>query len=142
MLSLTEVLRILKVLIVTNNTLVREACGENGTNAFFRVEVHYVDGDVELLLLKVRDMVYEGYPLLSHPLPSSMRMIYSPYRSVMLGASIGKLDSWYAETIEDSLRKYRRSTEYRISNRVNDEDYKWMDMQLLSAAFKEPRPYN
>ena len=142
MLSLTEVLRILKVLIVTNNTLVREACGENGTNAFFRVEVHYVDGDVELLLLKVRDMVYEGYPLLSHPLPSSMRMIYSPYRSVMLGANIEELDPWHAETIEDSLWKYRRSTENRIPNIVNDEDYKWADMQLLLATLKEPRSFN
>jgi len=129
-------------LVITNNPLVREACGKNATDDFFRVEARYVDGDVEHLLLKVRDMVHEGYPLLSHPLPASIRMIYSPYRSVMLGASIGELDLWYAETIEDSLRKYRRGTEYRIPTRVNDEDYKWMDMHLLSAALKEPRPFS
>ena len=132
----------MNVLIITNNPLVREACGENAADAFFRVEVHYVDGDVELLLLKVRNMVYEGYPLLSHPLPASIRMIYSPYRSVMLGANIEGLDTWHAETAEDSLRKYRRSTENRILNRVNDEDYKWADMQLLLSALKEPRSFN
>ena len=132
----------MNVLIITNNPLVREACKKNAENVFFRVETHYVDGDVELLLLKVRDMVYEGYPLLSHPLPASMRMIYSPYRSVMLGAGIEELDPWHAETIEGSLRKYRRSTENRISNRINDEDYKLVDMQLLLATLKEPRSFS
>ena len=126
----------MKILIVTNNRLVCETRG--------REETVYVDGDVESLLLKVRDMVYEGYPLLSHPLPASIRMIYSPYRSVMLGADSGKLDPWHAETIEDSLRKYRLGTEHRIldsPDSANDEKYKWMDMQLLSAALKEPLPF-
>ena len=125
----------MQVLVVTNNPLVRETCEE--------MKICYVDGSVENLLLKVRNMVHEGYPLLSHPLPASIRMIYSPYRSVVLGAVSGggKPDPWHVEVIEDSLMKYRRSTEHRIPDSANDEEYKWMDMQLLTAALKEPRPF-
>ena len=129
-------------LVTTNNPLVREAHGENAADVFSRVEICYVDGDVESLLLKIRDMVYEGYPLLSHPLPSSMRMIHSKYRSVLLGTRRGELDPLHAEIAEDSLGKYRRAAGHRIPENANDDEYKWLDMQLLSATLKEPRPFS
>ena len=118
----------LEKVVLTNNPLVRDT---------FEKTI-YVDNCVEGLLVKVRDMVYEGYPLLSHPLPASMRMIYSPYRSVMIGASKGKPDAMHAEIAETSLLKYRQNTNHRTPDRKNDEDYKRIDIQLLSVALSEP----
>ena len=86
-------------------------------------------------------MIYEGYQLLSHPLPASIRTISSPYRSIMLGAISRKLDPWHAEVAEESLRKYRQTMEHRVPDKTNAEDFAWIDMQLLSAALKEPRPF-
>ena len=136
-----EVLCVLKILIVTNNRLVHETYGSSAACTVCSVKTCYVDGDVESLLIKVRDMVHEGYPLLSHPLPASIRMIYSPYRSVMLGAISGKLEPWHVKTIEDSLTKYRRSTGHRALDSASEAEYKWMDMQLLTTAMNEPLPF-
>ena len=118
-----------------------EVCRKSAADALFHVEASYIDGTVENLLLKVRDMVYEGYPLISHPLPSSIRMFYSPYRSVILGAAPGSLDPWHAETAEECLKKYRQITGRRTPDKINAEAYQWMDMQLLAAALAEPRPF-
>ena len=107
----------------------------------FGVEICYTEENVLSLLQRVRDMIYEGYPLLSHPLPASIRTIYSPYRSVMIGAISGELDPWHTEIAEDSVRKYRQTMEHRAPDKANAEDYAWMDMQLLSVALKEPRPF-
>jgi len=107
----------------------------------FGVEICYSEEDALRLLQRVRDLVYEGYPLLSHPLPASIRIIYSPYRSVMVGVVSGKLDPWHTEMVEESVRKYRQTMEHRTPDKANAEDYAWMDMQLLSAALKEPRPF-
>ena len=106
----------------------------------FGVEICYLAVEVLNLLEKVRDLIYEGYPLLSHPLPASIRIIYSPYRSVMIGAVSGKLDPWHAEMAEESVRKYRQTMGYRTPDNTNAEDYAWMDEQLLSTALKESRP--
>ena len=120
-----------KVFVVTNNPFVATE---------LPVEVRYIDCDTEELLVSVRDMVYEGYPLMSHPLPSSIRMIYSPYRSVVLGAEAGAPDSWHVGIAEESLRKYRQNTGHRALDKISaeaGESYRWMDAQLLSVALKE-----
>jgi len=106
----------------------------------FGVEICYAKEDVLRLLQRVRDMIYEGYPLLSHPLPASIRAIYSPYRSVMVGAVLGKLDPWHTEIAEESVRKYRQIMGRRTADKAN-ADYAWMDLQLLLATLKEPRSF-
>jgi len=127
-------------MIITNNPLVRDIYSKNGSHMGFGVEICYLAVEVLNLLEKVRDLIYEGYPLLSHPLPASIRIIYSPYRSVMIGAVSGKLDPWHAEMAEESVRKYRQTMGYRTPDNTNAEDYAWMDEQLLSTALKESRP--
>ncbi len=66
---------ILKYRIVTNNPLVKLEL-EN---------LYFVEGSYEDVLIKVRDLIYEGIELISHPLGASMRMLYSPYRSIIVG---------------------------------------------------------
>lgn|GEM_PF-457520 len=126
-----------KTLIVTNNPVVYEAYRANSDAETFVAEIRWFDGDAEEILVKARDLVYEGYPLISHPLPASIRMIYSPYRSVVLGADAGALDAWHTGIIEESLAKYRQNTGHRTPDKKNAESYKWMDAQLLSVAIRE-----
>ena len=128
-------------LIITNNPLVRDTYAQGAPRADRNFEICYAEGDIQGLLLKVRDMVYKGHPLVSHPLPASIRMIYSPYRSVILGAVTGSLDPWHAEIAEESLRQYRQSTGHRTPDTANTRDYEWMDMQLLSSALEETQPF-
>ena len=116
-----------KSLIVTNNPLVREKY-EN---------VLFVEGSVEETLIKVRDLVHEGYELISHPLAASLRMMYSPFRSILVGRKLEKTDFLHAEIIEDSIIKHKMHNDHRKQDLVNSDDYQLVDLTLLEAALKE-----
>lgn len=114
-------------LIITNNPRVAEK----------HEHVFFIDGSVEETLVKVRDLVHEGYELISHPLPASLRMMFSPVRSVILGKKLEKMDFLAAEIIEDSVIKYRNHMNFRKVDYVNGEDYKTIDQILLESALQE-----
>jgi len=113
--------------VVTNNPMVEGDLGE----------VTVVDGSFEDVLLKVRDLVHEGHQLISHPIGASMRMLFSPYRSVLVGAERSETKEVYALTIESSIDTFRRSTTNRNVDYVNADDYARIDLELLKEAIKE-----
>lgn len=117
----------MKNLIVTNNPVV----AENNDHVLL------VDGSVEETLIKVRDLVQDGYELISHPLPASLRMMFSPYRSVILGRKLEKVDFLCAQIIEDSIIKYKNHMDFRNIDSANRNDYQKMDRLLLEAALSE-----
>jgi hypothetical protein len=117
----------LKNIIVTNNPSVAEK----------NADVIFIDGSVESTLIKVRDMVHEGHELISHPLPASLRMMFSPFRSVILSKCPGKVDFFCVEIIEDSIIKYKRHMSCRKMDRANADDYRKVDLLLLESALQE-----
>lgn len=117
----------MKSIIVTNNPVVAEKY-EN---------VLLINGSVEETLIRVRDMVHQGYELISHPLAASLRMMYSPYRSVILGKRHENVDFLCAEIIEDSIIKYKRHTDHRKKDMANRDDYQRIDLILLESALSE-----
>lgn len=117
----------MKYLIVTNNPAVA-ASQEN---------MLFVAGSAEETLIKVRDLVHAGYELISHPLAASLRLLFSPFRSVILGRKLTKVDACSARIIEDSIIKYKRHMDCRKPDAVHAEDYKMIDMILLEAALAE-----
>lgn len=122
-----EGISVMKYLIVTNNPSV----------AAKEEQILFVEGSVETTLIKVRDLVHEGYELISHPLAASLRMLFSPFRSVILGKKLEKADALSAVIIEDSIAKYKRHTDFRKNNPAHDEDYKMIDRILLETALAE-----
>ena len=129
----------MNIFVMTNNPLVKKSFEEGEEE--LRPDVKYFEGDAEALLIAVRDKIHSGCSLISHPLPASIRMIYSPYRTVILGAKGNKPDARHIEVIESSIIKYRQITEHRISDDANGEAYQWIDLQLFYAALKEPLPF-
>lgn len=117
----------MKSLIITNNPAVKDKYEK----------VIFINGSVEDTLIKVRDMVHQGYELISHPLAASLRMMYSPYRSVILGKQHEKVDPLYVEIIEDSIIKYKRHTDHRKKDEPNSDDYQKVDLVLLESALSE-----
>ncbi len=113
--------------VVTNNPLVGKDLGD----------MSFVEGSFEDVLIKVRDLVYEGHQLISHPIGASMRMLFSPYRSVLVGAERSEIREVYALTIESSMDTFRRSTANRNVDHVNADDYARIDLELLKEAIKE-----
>ncbi|MFY9140147.1 MAG: GrdX family protein [Thermacetogeniaceae bacterium] len=111
--------------IVTNNPIVRDKYSEN---------VLFIDGSVEQLLIKVRDLVHEGYELITHPLPASLRIMFSPYRSVIIGQKRGTADPLHVEIAEESVLKYKRQMSNREVDIKHNKDYQQIDLILLESA--------
>ena len=105
-------------------------------------DVIFVNGNFEDVLLRVRDLVHAGHELINHPLGASIRMFYSPYRSIIIGEKmIGQkeknINNIYVETIENSIENYRKHMEGRIPDTKNNEDYSLIDSELLVSALGE-----
>lgn len=113
--------------IVTNNFKVKDNYKD----------VLFIEGSFEDVLVKVRDLVHAGYELINHPLGASIRMLYSPYRSIIIGDKKEKINDIYVETIENSIENYRKHMELRKPDVVNGEDYSIIDSELLESALGE-----
>lgn len=119
--------------IVTNNPALRD----NYENLIF------VEGSYEDVLFKVRDLVHRGSELINHPLGASIRMFFSPYRSIIIREDVNEDKEFYINTIETSIESYKKQTEDRMTDVRNDEDYSLIDKQLLDSALEEfERIYN
>lgn len=116
-------------LIITNNPLVAEKY-EN---------VLWTAGSVEKTLIIVRDFIHQGYELVSHPLAASLRMLFSPYRSIVIGNKKAKLNFEHAQIIEDSIIKYKKHMDLRQTDEKTRDDYKKIDLLLLEAALNEEK---
>jgi hypothetical protein len=117
----------LKYLIVTNNPLLKRKSDN----------LYFVEGSYEDVLIKVRDLVYEGVELISHPLGASMRMMFSPYRSIILGEKSKEINLFHVETMENSIINYRKNLKARKLDWVHADDYALIDNELLKSTFKD-----
>ena len=115
-------------LIVTNNHLVDKQDNE----------VVIVNGEFKDVLKKVRDYIHQGYGLLTHPLPASIRMFHSPVRSIVLSNS-QDFDS--LNLIESSIEKYNHILGEREKKQKNIADYERIDLELLESSFEELNYY-
>lgn len=119
--------------IVTNNPTVKSNYKE----------VIFVEGSFEDVLFKVRDLVHTGFELINHPLGASIRMFFSPYRSIIIGKKSEKANETHIETIENSIANYKKHMKVRNPDIVNSEDYALIDNELLKSALEEyKRIYN
>ena len=73
-------------IIITNNPLIVEKLGQEYT-------VEYEDISYEDTLKKVRNYVYKGHELLTHPLSGSVKPNETPYKSVMVSEKATALNS-------------------------------------------------
>ncbi|WP_416199180.1 GrdX family protein [Sporanaerobacter sp.] len=112
--------------MVTNNPRVKDKY-EN---------VHFVEGSFLDVLISVRDLVHKDFVLVSHPLGASIRMLFSPYRSIIVGEKVEEIDVFSVEIIENSIISYKKHMEVRNADWDNKEDYQLIDNELLESTLK------
>ena len=71
-----------RIRIITNNPLVNEVLGE-----YYKVEF-YPDLGYRDILVKVRDLVYSGYELLTHPMAGSVKPNETMFKSIVVGTDL------------------------------------------------------
>ncbi len=113
-------------MIITNNPLVK--------NEYDNVK--YVNGSFLDVLITIRDMIHNGYVLVSHPLGASVRMLFSPYRSIVVGEKAGDINPFSLEIIENSIINYQKHMEKRDVDYKNAHDYSMVDKELLNSTLK------
>lgn len=111
-------------LIITNNPEVLK----------MPYKIEWIDGDFYDVLIKSRDLIYTKYKLVNHPLPASIRMFYSPIRSIILDK--GK-DNRSCQIISDSIEKYNKTMGKRKPDYKNQKDYEFIDKTLLTESLNE-----
>ena len=111
------------IVIVTNNSYVI-----NEYDNTINIEGEYLD-----VLYKVRDLTHLGYSLVTHPLAASIRMFYSPVRSVVMKKGFSERS---IEIIENSIEKYINTMGVRKLDYRNGEDYCTLDAVLLKEGIE------
>ena len=114
--------------IITNNPRVREHFSD-------RFEVHYYELAYKALLQKVRDMVQNGYRLLSHPLSGSVKPNETPYKSVMVSKDRGTTDAESVRIIEESIAACEKFAELdQVWTEDVLADFQMIDDTLIESA--------
>lgn len=117
--------------IITNNPNIKEY-----------TKINFVEGSFEDVLLRVRDLVHSGYGLISHPLGASLRMFFSPYRSIIVSDEKEKTNEMHVQTIENSIENYRKHMKERNPDIANKDDYALIDGELLKSSMEEYKRLN
>ena len=113
-------------MIITNNQRV----AENHQGAI------YINGDMNELYKKVRDFVYIGHKLHTHPLSASIGMLHSPVKSVILSDD-KHFDQSSMKIISESIQKYTILIGKRKPKMTRQSDYELLDLELTSTALGE-----
>ena len=115
-------------IIITNNIKVKEKYEET----------YFIDGLSKDVLIKVRDLIHQGYELISHPLPASIKIMSSPFRSIVITKEKKPtIDPLQWEVIENSIMKLRRYIKLNGIDSRHEDDYKKLDYLFLESALEE-----
>lgn len=115
-----------RYMVITNNPLVRSRLDDIH-------EVIYLELSYEELLKVVRDRIYEGHRLLTHPLSGSVKPKETPYKSVLISERKEKVDGESVRLIENAIlvcQKFQDKSKY-----YKEEVYK--DFQLVDWTLLE-----
>ena len=115
-----------KYMVINNNPLVRSRLDDTH-------EVIYLELSYEELLKVVRDRIYEGHRLLTHPLSGSVKPKETPYKSVLISERKEKVDGESVRLIENAIlvcQKFQDKSKY-----YKEEVYK--DFQLVDWTLLE-----
>ncbi len=93
-----------KTVMVTNNP----KCFQAFQKSF--ETIYMEEGTYWEVLVKARDLIYQKYDLLTHPLAGSVKPNQMPYRTILLADKQDDMDKFYLDCklIENSMDTYQK----------------------------------
>ncbi|MBQ4638186.1 MAG: GrdX family protein [Clostridia bacterium] len=118
-------------LIVTNNPMVARCLPDTYYVKLWE-QLNY-----EGILVKVRDYVYAGHKLYTHPLAGSVKPNETPYKSIVISQSKGKMSFDDAEMMSSAIETFRKFTP-RCRDLTSEmlRDFQLIDYTLLCGALE------
>lgn len=125
----------MKYFILTNNSLAAEEFAQTH-------DVRFVNGGLEDVFIRARDLIHEGAILLVHPLYGSVKPNETPFRSLLLregttGSNDGciKPDPESVRLIGNAISTSRK---FIVKKEITDprliQDFQVVDLSLLKSA--------
>ena len=106
--------------IITNNPLVRDCLSD-----WYQVDYHEIS--YREILVKVRDLVYSGYKLYTHPIAGSVKPNETPYKSIVVGKAPGEFSIEESNLMANAMITFDK---FKPLNVVYS-DYHLQDFQLI-----------
>lgn len=120
----------MKKLIVTNNPMVRERYSQ-------QYDLKYEETSFVGVLKQVRDLVHRGYRLLTHPLSGSIKPNETPYKSVLLEESTGKIDEFSVRVIEEAVLICDKFSQKKYPYKKDvTRDFQFVDLTLFESGLE------
>ena len=120
----------MKKLIVTNNPMVREKYSQ-------QYDLKYEETSFVGVLKQVRDVVHRGYRLLTHPLSGSIKPNETPYKSVLLEESTGKIDEFSVRVIEEAVLTCDKFSQKKYPYKKDvTRDFQFVDLTLFESGLE------
>ena len=115
--------------IITNNPLVKECVPEQ-----YLVEFHEGIGYRDVLVL-VRDLVYAGHRLYTHPLAGSVKPNETPYKSIVVSRLPKKMEHEEAMLISSAIETFDKFKPigWKLAER-HLRDFRLIDYTLLCGT--------
>ena len=118
-----------RIRIITNNPLVKTVLSDWYTVEYYE-GISYRD-----VLVKVRDMVYSGYELMTHPMAGSIKPNETMFKSIVVGTDMKRAEIEHCNLMMNALitcDKFKptgiKYSEYHI------KDFQLIDYTLLCGA--------
>lgn len=120
----------MKKLIVTNNPMVRERYSQ-------QYDLKYEETSFVGVLKQVRDLVHRGYRLLTHPLSGSIKPNETPYKSVLLEESTGKIDEFSVRVTEEAVLTCDKFSQKKYPYKKDvTRDFQFVDLTLFESGLE------
>ena len=118
----------LDIRVITNNPLVVRCLSD-----YYDIEYHEIS--FREILVKVRDMVYEGYELKTHPIAGSVKPNETPYTSIVVSKRKATFNMEHAELCSNAIVTFDKFTPigWTLPERIL-QDFQLIDYTLLAGA--------
>ena len=118
----------LDIKIITNNPLVVRCMSD-----YYTIDYHEIS--FREILVKVRDMVYEGYELRTHPIAGSVKPNETPYKSIVVTKEKKGFNMEHANMCANAIVTFDKFTPigWTLPERIL-QDFQLIDYTLLCGA--------
>ncbi|MDF2677536.1 MAG: GrdX protein [Bacillota bacterium] len=122
-------------IIITNNSKIFEKYKEVYEILFLENE-SYTE-----VLYKTRDKVHLGYKILTHPMAGSLKPNQTPYKSIVLQNTVGKVDYESVKLIENSIEAAQKFLQFKSTPKWSERilnDFKTVDLSFIENVINNP----
>ncbi|MCI0502878.1 MAG: GrdX family protein [Fusobacteria bacterium] len=116
-----------EIFVVSNNRMVAE-----------KYQVVFVDGNLDSVFEKIRDLVHQGNIILTHPLAGSIKPHETEYKSVVMEKKEGSVDVDSLRLIENAIETSKKFVKPvrnwgKEQERI-DNDLMFIDFSLVQTG--------